>query len=150
MAFKPDWVMCSLILALVTAGGSFAGLSIKSDNAEAAMKEALSTRFNDSSFHLEGAHAVTANYEGRNYTYNFDNKTVLGGQTRGVGFGGAGYGGMVSFDNFEDKAAIATARVEGCKIARQMETAENPGFPVRSEFEEARVKAARFKATYCP
>lgn len=129
--------------------GGLLGIMYMEDVAQNGLKNALSTRFNDAAFTLEGAHAVTASYEGRNYTYNFDNKTVLGGQTRGAGLGGAGYGGMVSFEDFEDQAAIETARVQGCRIAAHMATAQNPGFTVHSSFEEARNKANRFAKAYC-
>lgn len=122
----------------------------KEESAKAATESALSSTFNNAVFQLEGAHAVTADYEGRKYTYNFDNKTILGGQTRGAGFGGAGYGGMVSFEDFEDKAAIETARTQGCTIAAHMAKAANPGFPVAAAFEDARAKAVRFTAGYCP
>jgi hypothetical protein len=118
--------------------------------AKESMQNALTAAFNSATFTLEGAHAVTSNYEGRKYTYNFDNNTVLAGLTRHVGFGGGGYGGLVSFDNMEDKAAIENARVQGCLIAAQVANTANPGWPVTAEFKDAQTKAARFAATYCP
>lgn len=144
-----DKVIIGLGLAVATLFGGLLTSVILEENRTATMNDALSGHFNEASFRLEGAHAVTATYEGRNYTFNFDNSTVLGGQTRGVGFGGAGYGGMVSFDHFEDKTAIATARAQGCAIAAHMAQAANPGWPVTGKFEDARRKAATFTVAHC-
>jgi hypothetical protein len=124
--------------------------SYKEDTAKTAMAAAFSTAAKDTTYRLEGAHAVTTEYEGRKYTYNFDNKTILAGQTEHVGFGGGGYGGLQSFDNFKDQAAITTARTQGCAVAAQAAKAENPGWPVTTEFSDAQAKAARFAKQYCP
>ncbi|MBU0800066.1 MAG: hypothetical protein KKA05_03600 [Alphaproteobacteria bacterium] len=151
MAMQSDTKgLIGLFGAAVLLMTGFMTAAVIDEQAQESMQNALAATFNNATFTLEGAHAVTSDYEGRKYTYNFDNNSVLGGQTRHVGFGGGGYGGMVSFDNFEDKAAIATARVMGCGIAAHMAVATNPGWPVTAEFKSAQRKAADFTQKYCP
>lgn len=139
-------LLASAVLAM---GGAVTG-AVLEDSAKQKMADTFTEVVGNMVYTLEGAHAVTASYEGRNYTYNFDNKTVLGGSTEHVGFGGGGYGGMESFANFEDKAAIELARAHACAIAKTAQTAENPGWPVSDAFAARQAKARDFALKYCP
>ena len=135
-------------IAVVLAGTLTAAFHEESGNA--AIQDAISAQKDGKAFTLEGAHAVTADYEGRRYTFNFDNRTVMAGRTQHVGFGGAGYGGLVSFENMNNDAAIAEALAQGCAIAGRAATQPNPGWPVTDKFSDTQKKAAQFAAAYCP
>lgn len=71
-------------------------------------------------YELTSGHTVrVSDGSGIVHNFNFSTNTVTSGGAEGVRHGGAGYGGMLSFDKVNQEA-VKAANVAGCQIAKDV------------------------------
>lgn len=102
---------------------------------------------------LQSGHTVSVmDGSGITHYYSFSDEIVTSGVSRRSGLGGAGYGGVTPFEEFNARS-VEASHGAGCAIANNV-MGHNPNLMYTiswsNDFDERLADARQFKATYCP